>query len=637
MISFSSINLITIRELALKNCFISGFKLPEEGNQIKRLSFSNCQFDTDNYTKTASIRSHYEYLKFEFIEKKYLEKINLLDADTLCFRNCELSKEMFSKLNSGVKYLDLRTIKLNQEDIEYIKRNNPSLSVLTNENMPNNFKINPPFKQIEIPTQTQTMNGSEAKALVYKNTVLNVPKDAFLTSSGEPYTGNVKMEVVEYFTPEDILFSGIPMTYNEGDENFIFSSGGMIDVKGLSESGEPLKLAKPINVVINSSSANTDMNLYRLNKKGVWEFKEKDTIIEAFKLNKKKLDSVASQDFKRIISENVVFRTPRVLPKIEKIKDSDGFKIKFDELPTTNRFINGNRFIYVPYDIDDVTFLSKSRLVYYGDSAKYYSKLIKSIRKKCKKDYKKLKNKLTNDYSLNGPEYIRNIKLEPDLEKDVFMLSFTFKDDTIKLPMIIDGNRGNIKSELRYNKRLYAKYKKAIKKRERGKKKALSRVGRLIAYKAKRLKAIELEREEKRRILRDDNDSLMMRPVEPSSIIRVFSIDGFGLFNCDAMARMISPEKVGSRFICEEKIIDKKVKKVIVLDHELNGVIQFSDSNKAFYDKASRSTIIIFFSQTLIGIYFSWKNHDNPKGLELNMFDVSGMSNEQLINLVRNQ
>ena len=272
------------------------------------------------------------------------------------------------------------------------------------------------------------------------------------------------------------------------------------------------------------------------------------------------------------------------------------------------------------YDLPYLDFLNKSKLQFYGDSAKHNRNLFKKMYKKCLKDYKEIYNKKTKDYSFFGPYYIHSLSLIPDLEKDVFKLSFSYKDSLIEIPMIVKTNSNSLNTEIRKNRRFYDAYKKVIRKTERSKRKAYSKVMKYIIRRANKQKKIAVKREEARQKMLFENKELLAGKPEASSIVRIFNIDNFGIYNCDLRQRMNNPTRIRKFYKGEG------APKVVVVDFDKNGLIQFDNIDRAFFDGGSKTMIILFFTKTIIGIYKSWKSVPYNTKIEFTKIDVGDMS-----------
>ena len=633
LVSFSSLKSIPITDFTLKNSFISNFNIEEKKNSVKRIKFSNCQFDLENIEKNTSLYQHYDFVSFEFIDNKYLMQIKLVNADSIVFKNCDLTKNMFENLNDNVSFIDVRSAKVDDETIKFIQNKYPNIKISTKENVPLTNTIKPPFAQVKIPTQSLNLNALNGDTLSFDNTKIMVPANAFKTKNGQIYNGKVNVKVREFMTPEDIFFSGIPMGIEEDGETFMFSSGGMIEINALTENGDTLDLNKNLTVAINTNSTDDNMNLYYLDENGVWQNKGKDKIIQPFRYDTKILDSIAGQNFRSMVNQNVLYVKARSIPSYTKLKRSNSFTVDFTQLATSDRIFSDESFIYIPHESPEIKFLSKSRLKYYGDSAKFYMQKLDDIKKECKTTYKEIYLNNSKDYTVNGPEFINDIELVPDFEKDVFLLNFTFKGEKISIPMILNLRNGRIKTELRYNKRFFDQYKRAIRKRENSKRKGQFKVNAWLNMRAKNLKESVIEREKKRQKLLYENQALFDSKVSETSLSRVFQISNFGIFNCDVKSRMKSPKVVGNKFYGKVKI-ENPPQQIIVIDYDINGTVTFNEPKKAFFDKASASIIVVFFTQTLVGIYKTWVNKNDENGVEVKLLNTKGMTTEQMFNMI---
>lgn len=87
-----------------------------------------------------------------------------------------------------------------------------------------------------------------------------IPADAFMDASGNPITGNVDINVVEFTTPADLIFGNVQTVSNDGK---LLESGGMVKLEAL-HNGSPalLRPGKTVNFNFKNSAAETDMTAW---------------------------------------------------------------------------------------------------------------------------------------------------------------------------------------------------------------------------------------------------------------------------------------------------------------------------------------------------------------------------------------
>lgn len=108
-----------------------------------------------------------------------------------------------------------------------------------------------------------------------EGSTLHIAANAVSNSDGTPTEGKFTMQYKAFKDPADIVFSGIPMTYNNGNEDLNFSSVGMYDLRA-SQNGKDLALAEPIAVDFNCTEPATGAAFYQMDDvTGAWT-KDKD-------------------------------------------------------------------------------------------------------------------------------------------------------------------------------------------------------------------------------------------------------------------------------------------------------------------------------------------------------------------------
>jgi hypothetical protein len=140
-------------------------------------------------------------------------------------------------------------------------------------------KIVPPLLS-EVPSaEVFKINNSEDTVLISKKGgYISIPKNCFINSDGEDVIEHVTISFTEYLNTYDIVLSGIPMVYYEGEDTLDFQSAGMCKI--LAHSNNELlnlKNDKSIDVGLRSLAQDNDYNLYYFDTlKGNWFEKEKN-------------------------------------------------------------------------------------------------------------------------------------------------------------------------------------------------------------------------------------------------------------------------------------------------------------------------------------------------------------------------
>ncbi len=137
------------------------------------------------------------------------------------------------------------------------------------------------FKPFQTPPKTFTVNGKDGGQFdCGEGTSVNIGGNTVTYSDGTPVEGAYTLNYKEFKDPADILFSGIPMTYDNGSEKLNFSSVGMYDLRAV-QNGKELALNKPAEVEFSCTKPEPGVAFYQMNDAtGEW-VKQKDVSYEA--------------------------------------------------------------------------------------------------------------------------------------------------------------------------------------------------------------------------------------------------------------------------------------------------------------------------------------------------------------------
>ena len=139
-----------------------------------------------------------------------------------------------------------------------------------------NLIVEKPFKNIEKLFQDFIYQGEAVDFNLLGGSVIKFPENAF-TEEGE-----ITIKIREFFTPGEILSSGIPMKYDSAGVTSNFQSAGMIEVRMLQNGRElTLKENKEALITMTSHKKATNYNLYQLDEKdGNWDFNCRQKVIK---------------------------------------------------------------------------------------------------------------------------------------------------------------------------------------------------------------------------------------------------------------------------------------------------------------------------------------------------------------------
>jgi hypothetical protein len=126
--------------------------------------------------------------------------------------------------------------------------------------------VNPPVSAAEISFTTYKVESNKAYTLdYYTGSKLNVPANAFLDVNGSPITGEILLKYREFKKSDDFFISGIPMTYDSAGLSYTFESAGMMEITA-EQNGLPVfaNPEHPIEVEMISEQTEDIYNEYYL-------------------------------------------------------------------------------------------------------------------------------------------------------------------------------------------------------------------------------------------------------------------------------------------------------------------------------------------------------------------------------------
>ncbi len=106
-----------------------------------------------------------------------------------------------------------------------------------------------------------------------KGSIIMIPKDAFVYEDGTPVTGEVQLQFEEFYTPTDIVASGIPMNVMVENKPIPFESNGMFNIQA-SANNKKIKLKEntELAVATPSTKKQTDFKYWFFDEKiGEWK------------------------------------------------------------------------------------------------------------------------------------------------------------------------------------------------------------------------------------------------------------------------------------------------------------------------------------------------------------------------------
>jgi len=141
--------------------------------------------------------------------------------------------------------------------------------------------INVPLQGTDVLFESFQISTETVQQITHTSgTKLTVPEHAFVDKDGKPVEGKVEIRYREIHDKPEIFLSGIPMDYDSAGTKYVLESAGMLEIKGFKD-GEEIFIAegKEIAVELHSRKEGTDYNLYELDTvEKNWKYRGKDAV-----------------------------------------------------------------------------------------------------------------------------------------------------------------------------------------------------------------------------------------------------------------------------------------------------------------------------------------------------------------------
>tara|TARA_B100000674_G_scaffold319113_1_gene265723 strand:+ start:7281 stop:10001 length:2721 start_codon:yes stop_codon:yes gene_type:complete len=445
----------TLQNSGVKNLEIADEKMENLPTGIRRmkdleeLSIENAQI---NYV--PSLNNH-KKLKRITVESN---KLNTLFSSVSRLKNLE--------------YLNIKATEINNSEVEKLVEHFPHAEIVYNpqkQGVPfifpeylKDISYKVPFRSLEKTFERFKFSGKEKTEITLNSgTIIKINSNSLITSDGKVYTGEVNLNVKEYKSSLDIYLSGLPMIY---DSNAVygFESGGMYNIEATTTEGRRLELADNNPLVINTAipENTTGFQSYTL-EDGAWVNNGTSSTysffneIEPFRTNRRffvnpdEKPELKHQDFGI---------------EIWKSKDVKCFQLSF--ISNGYNKIMKDDFNYDEIMVSEFSVFANDKWIIVDP---YAEEKIKSL-----KNNKTFKSKdFFTPFSKNNPKVlfqeIQEVKLEPQYEKDNFLLTVVTSSSTIQLEIIQDFSRTGPKSSKRKLKTTWKRYESMLKKYEKRK------------------------------------------------------------------------------------------------------------------------------------------------------------------------
>jgi hypothetical protein len=516
---------------------------------------------------------------------------------------------------------------------------------------PSYKNIKPPLEDVKVSSVNKAIDNKEGAKLSYSSgTTIHIPPGAFVDENGKPVEGNVTVSYREFKNPLDFLLSGIPMGADSAGVKGQFVSAGMFEMNA-SVNGKQvfLKKGSKIDVQMSSMDKNPDYNLYAFNDaSGIWEMKTNKNNIPV-SVTPPYVYSEAVRRYMDFVSMNRYSGYDSTTCR-ERFESAKYFYTQRNE----EKNIDQARWWWKGKSYRSLVKITAIHKTKDGGASFQISNATSGTHRELypyqninwklneKMDYKEFRQFVSNKNNFS------DIRIEQDGDEYRIRLKGMSGFKEIKaVPVILgEGNTASSYSDKTKNK-LYVKYSKIMKWREkyfdhrlvRGKIEqnyVVIRPEEMPLYGWKFVQA-SMTPEEKILSLEQWADyvsdqkeaevvSINTVAANSSNIMRSFSVDGMGVWNCDQIKRLSNPVQVAASYVNEEgKPIEAS--STYIIDKNLNGVLQYYGSDEIAFSKTAETILIAIKSNGEIAVafpeYFQGKKFSNHRPYTFTLKELS--------------
>lgn len=418
---------------------------------IKELRFNNCSFgnstEQNNDLKKMSNLSLLEFFNCSSLpllkELKNIDELFIYNSDGLATKDL-IGLKTLNKLNLSGQQVTNEERKelmtsLPQTEITFapqivdlsIPPNKKSLS----SSMSNNYSV----------------NSNQGKTIQLQYSHFTIPEEAFVTSAGEVYDGDVSIAIKEYSDPISMFLEGIPMIFDNLGTTEIFGSNAMIDFRASDSVGNELfpNEIQPITVELIDRQPENRGELFYLNDTTrAWERAPENNLITFNNATinlKHKIDSIMAIPDHQLVSIQSI---PVILRLRSKTKRLDPSELEFDIYVNNDLIRNGYKQKYnrVYFETNfDQQFISRHTWKLDTIMTPDLKNKLSEIRRNQRLPRKKEKKKRKRTNYIYSSRSLKNLSIVPDFDKDHFVLSFDYKNEKVQLPVYLNNSTTNKK------------------------------------------------------------------------------------------------------------------------------------------------------------------------------------------------
>ena len=599
---------LQVDELVLKNCSINRLNNRLSRNRaIKTIVLDNV--NVINSKRFVSWLNRLEHVnKVEYRNMQVHPNLeDVVSVDYMQFDNCTFHdinelRKVKPHIDMIAKGTDLRNGEFigNAKVVDYEKSEISVSSdvVAMNDDMLENT-LEPIVDQQE---KVKVIPADTPCEIKTENALFEVPADAFLTSSGKVYDGDVKVVVKEYMDPIENALTSAPMVNRVGDRNEIFSSSGMLDFRAYDDQGNELQ-PNPDNIIqvqMNDLQPSENPNFYSFDEEENNWSEELPPASSNFGERKSEiLDSLNKLSAAQVTGYRAI---PVFIGLNYKKSRKDPYELSF----WTDR---GRKIPLLRIkNFQQEIFTSNSDQQWIANRNTWKIDTIltddtKQLLVQIKKDVKRARKRFGDSpkkINFKGPRVIKDLALTPNLENDNYTLSFRYRDTIRSIP-VIPSFEGSIR-------RIQAKEKSNFKSFQIAQKTALKEKALIANYENTVL-------EEYAKVYRARQAQLRSGFPDYNAVNREylrFGLTKFGLVNCDYFYRNVPDTYIvldttgvdgDGRYVR----IPSEVRNVYLRD---NVFVATNSNNVPVYNN-KRSLIFFLITSTEIAVIKGWQKLKN--------------------------
>lgn len=439
-----------------------------QNSGVKKLELADSKME--NLPKGIHKMKALEELTVEDSKINYVPSLNnhkKLERIIIESENLNTIYSSVSRLDN-LKYLNIKETKVKHDEVEKLVEHFPHAEIVYNPQkvgkpftFPEYLKdlnYNVPFENLlKAFEQFKVFGNQNSKVELESGTTLEIEAGSLVKEDGTLYSGEVSLKVREYKNSLDIYLSGLPMVY-DSTQVYGFESGGMYQIEALTMSGEKLNVTKGKSMVLNTDlpDDNKGFQTYTLNN-GTWRNNGNSTTYY------REYTAAPASIFWDVNGSRVPKKPVLVHDgfAIEywKTKDIKGYQLKF--LGADFGRMRPEGLVNSVVSNNPLSAFANDKWIVIDSLASQKLEMLKKEQSITKKD-------AFTPFSSENPKILFNeiqeIRLDPQYEKDNFLLTVITKNIVFQIEIIQDFSKMGPKSSKRRLKSEWKRYNKTISK-----------------------------------------------------------------------------------------------------------------------------------------------------------------------------